>query len=261
MKNDGGSVLKDHSVVSHEKWLKARTAFLEKEKEFTRLRDELNQRRRELPWEVVEKEYVFDGPNGRQTLDDLFDGRSQLVVYHAMFDPKSASASSSWTKDAACEQCSFWADTFNGIIVHLNHRDVTMLAVSRGPYAALNTYKGRMGWSFKWVSSGESDFNIDYQVSFTPEEMARKAGTYNYNQQPDHSEMHGISIFYKDPAGKVFHTYSSYSRGIDSLNATYQYLDLVPKGRDEGDRGPSWVCRHDEYADNAASHKGCGEQR
>jgi predicted dithiol-disulfide oxidoreductase (DUF899 family) len=261
MKNDGGRVLQDHPVVSHEKWLKALTAYLEKEEEFTRLRDEMNQRRRELLWEAVEKEYFFDGPNGRQTLADLFDGRSQLIVYHAMFDPKSASPRTVWTKDAACEPCSFWADTFNGIIVHLNHRDVTMLAVSRGLYAALNAYKERMGWSFKCVSSRESDFNFDYQVSFTPDEMARKAGTYNYTQQPDHSEMHGISIFYKDPAGKVFHTYSSYSRGIDSLNATYQYLDLVPKGRDEGDRGPSWVCGHDEYADSATSHKGCGEQR
>src|SRR5579864_2637893 len=146
MKNDGDSALKDHPVVSHEKWLQARTAFLEKEKEFTRLRDELNQRRRELPWEAVEKEYIFDGPNGRQTLADLFDGRSQLLIYHAMFDPESASSRTVWTKDAACEQCSFWADTSNGIIIHLNHRDVTMLAVSRGPYAALNAYKERMGW-------------------------------------------------------------------------------------------------------------------
>jgi len=256
MKNDGDSVLTDHPVVSHEKWLQARTAFLEKEKEFTRLRDELSQRRRELPWEAVEKEYTFDGPNGKQSLADLFDGRSQLIVYHAMFDPPSASAKTPWTTEAACENCSFWADTFNGIIIHLNNRDVTMLAVSRGPFDALNSYKARMGWSFKWVSSGESDFNFDYRVSFTPEQMARKEGDYNYNQKPDHSEMHGVSVFYKDPDGKVFHTYSSYGRGIDSLNAAYQYLDLAPKGRDEGNRGPYWVCRHDEYPESTQSKEG-----
>ena len=228
-----------HTVVSRKEWLAARKTLLVKEKKFTRLRDQLSRERRQLPWVKVDKDYVFDGPKGKETLSDLFDGRSQLIVYHFMFGPD-------W--DAGCKHCSFWADNFNGIIVHLNHRDVTMVAASRAPYSKLAAYKRRMGWNFKWVSSGDSDFNFDYHVSFTPEEEAKKKALFNYKiQDPDSSDREGASVFYKDPKGNVFHTYSTYARGIDMVNVAYHYLDLVPKGRDEGNQGPSWVRRHDEY--------------
>ncbi len=233
--------LEDHKIVSENEWIEARKALLKKEKELTILGDQLNQQRRELPWKEVNKEYVFEGPNGKQTLRELFDGRSQLIVYHFMFDP-------SW--EAACLHCSFWADNFNGIIVHLNQRDVTMIAVSRAPYSKLAAYEKRMGWDFKWVSSYDTDFNFDYQVSFTPEELDRKETFYYYNLQDTHSsEREGVSVFYKDPADRVYHTYSAYARGIDMLNVAYHYLDLVPKGRDEaGHEFPQfWVRRHDEY--------------
>jgi len=237
-----------HKVVPHEKWLAARKRLLRKEKEFTHLRDRLTQQRRDLPWEPVEKEYVFEGPKGRETLADLFEGRSQLVVYHAMFNPDTASPSTTWTRDAACQSCSFWADNFNGIIVHLNHRDVSLVAISRAPYPKIAAYSKRMGWTFHWVSSGKSDFNFDYSVSFTPEELAKKKADYNYTMQdPWFSEREGLSVFAKDGRGKIFHTYSAYARGIDLVNTAYNYLDLVPKGRDEGNRGQFWVRRHDEY--------------
>jgi predicted dithiol-disulfide oxidoreductase (DUF899 family) len=238
----------NHPVVSHEEWLAARKQLLAEEKEFTRLRDRLSQRRRDLPWEAVDKEYVFEGPHGRQTLAELFDGRSQLVVYHAMFDPSRASPATPWTADAACPGCSFWADNFNGIIVHLNHRDVTLVAVSRAPYATIAAYAQRMGWTFPWVSSGASDFNIDYGVSFTAQEVAQRKADYNYTvQDPRLTEREGLSVFFKDAAGRMFHTYSAYARGLDMVNVAYHYLDLVPKGRDEGGRGLYWVRRHDEY--------------
>jgi predicted dithiol-disulfide oxidoreductase (DUF899 family) len=229
----------EHPVVSHAEWLSARTAFLVKEKIFTRLRDELNRQRRELPWESVDPEYIFEGADGKQTLPELFDGRSQLIVYHFMFDP-------AW--DAGCQHCSFWADNFNGIVVHLNQRDVTMIAVSRAPYPKLAAYRKRMGWDFKWVSSSGTNFNFDYGVSFTEEELATKHAVYNFTTvRPGMPEREGVSVFYKDPAGRVFHTYSTYARGIDMLNAAYHYIDLAPKGRDEGDRNQFWVRRHDEY--------------
>ena len=178
-----------HKVVSSQEWLEARTKLLVREKEFTRARDRLTAERRELPWEAVEKEYVFAGPEGTRSLADLFEGKSQLVVYHAMFDPDSASPSTSWTTGAACEQCSFWADNFNGIVVHLAHRDVTMIAVSRASAAKIAEYRKRMGWSFKWYSLGGSTFNFDYQVSFKPEEVAAKKAFYNYTlQDPGSSE-------------------------------------------------------------------------
>jgi predicted dithiol-disulfide oxidoreductase (DUF899 family) len=231
----------NHKVVSRDEWIEARKQFLIKEKEFTRLRDQLSQQRRDLPWEAVSEEYVFEGSNGKQTLPELFDGRSQLIVYHFMFDP-------SW--DAGCPHCSFWADNFNGIVVHLKHRDVTMIAVSRAPYSKLAAYEKRMGWNFKWVSSHGTDFNFDYHVSFTPEELARKEAFHNFTTQtPPGSETVGISVFYKAETEKVYHTYSTYSRGVDMVNGAYNYLDLVPKGRDEaGQRNPQfWVRRHDEY--------------
>jgi predicted dithiol-disulfide oxidoreductase (DUF899 family) len=233
----------DHPVVSHEKWISARKAFLAKEKEFTRLRDELSRQRRALPWEAVSKEYVFEGPNGKETLPELFDGRSQLAVYHFMFNP-------AWTE--GCKHCSFWADNFNGIDVHLNHRDVTLVAVSRAPLARIEPFRKRMGWTFKWLSSFQSDFNYDYQASFRPEDIASGAVFYNYSKEKmDMQDREGVSVFFKNASGVVFHTYSSYARGIDMLNGTYHFLDLVPKGRDE-DRlefTQSWVRYHDRYED------------
>jgi predicted dithiol-disulfide oxidoreductase (DUF899 family) len=232
-------------IVSHDEWIDARKQFLLKEKEFNRLRDQTSQQRRELPWESVEKEYVFDGPDGKETLTRLFAGKSQLIVYHFMFGPD-------W--EAGCPHCSFWADNFNGITVHLKHRDTTLVAVSQAPLAKLAAYERRMGWNFKWVSSFGTDFNFDYHVSFTPEELANKDAEYNFarEKQPRGSEVAGTSVFCKDSAGAVFHTYSTYARGIDMMNAAYNFLDLTPKGRDEAghEGGPQfWVRRHDEYGD------------
>jgi predicted dithiol-disulfide oxidoreductase (DUF899 family) len=234
--------MENHKVVSHDEWIEARKQFLTQEKELTRLRDRLSQARRDLPWERVDKSYVFDGPGGKETLADLFAGRSQLVVYHFMFGPD-------W--EAGCPSCSLFADSFNGIVVHLNQRDVTFVAVSRAPFSKLDAYRKRMGWSFKWVSSAANDFNRGYQVSFTPEEVAKGEGYYNYvTQRLFGTEMPGASAFYKDPAGRVFHTYSTYGRGLDAFMVNYQFLDVVPKGRDEVDQKPhpqAWVRRHDEY--------------
>ena len=233
--------LDNHQIVSQNEWIEARKILLQKEKEFTELRDQLSQQRRDLPWVEVDKEYVFDGANGKETLSDLFDGRSQLIVYHFMYDP---------TWHAGCPSCSFWADNFNGIVVHLNQRDVTMIGVSRAPYNKIDSYKKRLGWNFKWISSFDTDFNFDYFVSFTPEELAKKKAFYNFiSQDPRISEREGVSVFYKDQSGKIFHTYSTYARGLDILNTAYNYLDLVPKGRDEDgyDFPMAWVRRHDEY--------------
>jgi predicted dithiol-disulfide oxidoreductase (DUF899 family) len=237
-------------VVSHDEWLAVRKKYLAKEKEFTRLRDQLSKERRELPWELVEKEYVFEGENGRQTLADIFEGRSQLVVYHAMFNPETAGQQTPWTTDAACFVCSFWMDNFNGITLHLNHRDITMAAVSRAPYPKLVAYKARMRWTFPWYSSAGSDFNLDYGVSFTAEEL--NAGEVEYNYRPiqlSGTEAPGISVFLNE-SGQIYHTYSTYERGLDMLNVAYHYMDLVPKGRDEDEDGAgSWVHRRDEYPD------------
>ena len=233
--------MENHRVVSHDEWIEARTQFVAREKEVTRLRDRLSQERRDLPWERVDKSYIFDGPGGRETLADLFAGRSQLVVYHFMFDPD-------W--EAGCPSCSLFADSFNGIVVHLEQRGVTFVAVSRASFSKLDAYRTRMGWSFKWVSSAGSDFNRDYQVSFTPQEVAKGEGYYNYvTQRLFGTEMPGASVFYKDPAG-VFHTYSTYGRGLDAFMVNYQFLDVLPKGRDEAGQRPhpqAWVRRHDEY--------------
>jgi predicted dithiol-disulfide oxidoreductase (DUF899 family) len=224
------------SVVSHDEWLEARKQLLAKEKEFTRARDELTKQRQTLPWEPVESEYVFEGPNGKETLAELFDGRSQLIVYHFMFAPED---------DVGCKSCSFWADNFNPNVVHLNARDVSFAAVSRAPYEKLQAYRQRMGWDFHWVSSGETDFNFDYGVSFTPEQQDEQL--YDYGSLPPRiADREGLSVFAREN-GRIFHTYSAYARGIDLVNTAYNYLDLVPKGRDEGDQGQSWVRRHDEY--------------
>jgi predicted dithiol-disulfide oxidoreductase (DUF899 family) len=242
-----------HTVVSHNEWVAARKKHLAKEKEFTHLRDQLSRERRELPWELVDKDYAFEGDHGKVLLRDMFEGRNQLVIYHAMFNPDTAGPRTTWTVDAACFACSWWMDNFNGITIHLNHRDITMVAVSRAQYAAIAAYKKRMGWSFPWYSSAGSDFNFDYHVSFTPEEMAKGKAEYNYQLTSDivssMSEAPGISVFIKDD-DKIYHTYSAYTRGLDMLNLAYHYMDLVPKGRDEGPGGlGEWVRRHDEYPD------------
>ena len=229
--------MSEHEVVEHEEWVEKRKDLLKKEKEFTRFRDELGRQRRELPWEPVENDYVFIGPNGQETLADLFEGRSQLVVYHFMFGPDD---------DVGCKSCSFWADNFDPNVVHLNARDVSFVAISRAPFDKLAAYRKRMGWSFKWLSSSENEFNFDYGVSFSAVE--EQSPVYNYGSlNPGGPEREGMSVFYRDEHGGVFHTYSSYARGIDLLNTAYNYLDLVPKGRDEDGRSQFWVRRHDEY--------------
>jgi len=233
-------------IVSRDEWLTARKKLLAKEKQLTRQRDALGAERRELPWVRVEKNYVFEGPRGKETLADLFEGRSQLVVYHFMFAPD-------W--EEGCRSCSFWADGFNAIGVHVNHRDVTMVAISRAPIEKLEAFKRRMGWNFKWLSSGNNDFNYDYQVSFTPEALENEV-EYNYaKQKTDTSDLPGVSVFYQDSEGNIFHTYSAYSRGIDILNPAYNYLDLVPKGRDEAElEWPmAWLRYHDRYEDKSGN--------
>jgi predicted dithiol-disulfide oxidoreductase (DUF899 family) len=243
MTNTESPDLKNHQVVSHEEWLAARRALLAKEKEFTQQREELARLRRALPWEKVEKPYVYAGPNGKQTLPDLFGKHSQLIVYHFMFSPDD---------DEGCLHCSFWADSFNGASLHLPHRDVSFVAISRAPLEKIEPFKQRMGWSFTWLSSFHSDFNFDFHVSFTPEEVHNRTAVYNYvRTDPGPLDREGISAFYKDESGAVFHTYSCFARGIDMMNATYQYLDLVPKGRDELDLPDpqEWVRHHDRYED------------
>jgi predicted dithiol-disulfide oxidoreductase (DUF899 family) len=243
MSRDKGDALDGHSVVSREEWLTARIALLATEKEFTRRRDDLSRQRRELPWVTVEKPYVFDGPAGAVSLADLFRTRSQLIVYHFMFDPE-------W--EEGCPHCSFWADNFNGISVHLDHRDVSFVAISRAPLARIEPFKKRMGWDFTWVSSSGNDFNYDYHASFTPEEAASGKAFFNYAfVNPGRLDREGASVFYKDDTGTIYHTYSTFGRGIDMLNGAYHYLDLVPKGRDE-DRlefTQAWVRHHDRYED------------
>ena len=228
-------------VVSHEQWLKARLELLAAEREHTHQRDALARRRRALPWERVGKQYVFDTPEGRRTLADLFEGRRQLLVQHFMLGP-------GW--EQGCPSCSFMADHTDGMNIHLQHRDVTFLAVSRAPLAEIERFRQRMGWRFKWVSSFANDFNHDFAVSFTPEEQAKGEVYYNFGMQPfPTEEAPGVSVFYRDNAGKVFHTYSTYGRGVEVMMGTYNLLDLTPKGRGERDVGHKmeWVRHHDRY--------------
>jgi predicted dithiol-disulfide oxidoreductase (DUF899 family) len=230
-----------HKTVSHDEWIEARRQFLAKEKEFTRLRDELSRQRRELPWERVEKPYVFEGPRGKESFAGLFDHRSQLIVYHFMFGP-------GWSE--GCPSCSYLADHFDGMTIHLAHRDVTFAVVSRAPYAQIAAYKKRMGWRFHWVSSFGSDFNYDYHVSQTEAEKASGKADYNYSVTTFPAEERpGASVFFKDANGDIFHTYSAYARGLDILVGTYNFLDLAPKGRDEAGlkHSMAWVRHHDKY--------------
>ena len=234
--------MEPHKVVSHDKWIAARKAYLAEEKAFTRARDALSRKRRELPWEKVEKNYVFGTPQGQQSLAELFGGKSQLIIYHFMLGP-------GW--EAGCSSCSYLADHFDGAVIHLAQRDVSFVVVSRAPLSEIETFKRRMGWRFKWVSSFGSDFNSDYQVSFTPEEKAGSKVFYNYEfiESFPSEERPGASVFYKNAAGEIFHTYSTYGRGLDILIGTYHFLDLAPKGRDEDGLAWSmaWVRHHDRY--------------
>src|SRR5712692_3042054 len=228
-------------IVSQAEWLAARKELLSKEKQFSRQRDELSRQRRELPWEKVEKEYVFDGQNGKETLADLFAGRSQLIVYHFMFGP-------GW--EEGCPSCSFLSDHIDGSVAHLAARDVRFVVVSRAPLAQIEAFKKRMGWRFHWVSSNATDFNYAYQVSMSKEELGKGEVYYNYSLQKFPSEERpGTSVFYKDGAGNIFHTYSSNARGLDILIGAYNWLDLTPKGRNEEGlkHGMAWVRHHDKY--------------
>jgi predicted dithiol-disulfide oxidoreductase (DUF899 family) len=236
-----------HQVVSRDEWLAARKQLLLKEKEFTHLRDRLNAERLALPWVKIEKPYVFDGPNGQETLADLFDGRSQLIVKHFMFGPE-------WND--GCVGCSFELDNLSGAIVHLEHHDVTYVVVARAPMAKIEAFRRRMGWRFKWVSSYGSDFNYDFHVSFKPDEIAKGEGYYNYElRDVGIDELSGRSVFYKDSTGDIFHTYSAYARGGEISLGSYGVLDMTPKGRNETINGnlTDWVRHHDRYDDAASS--------
>jgi predicted dithiol-disulfide oxidoreductase (DUF899 family) len=243
--------MQPHKIVSREDWTEARKVHMAHEKEFTRARDRLAEERRALPWVKIEKDYRFDGPNGRAGLADLFRGRPQLVVQHFMFAPD-------W--DAGCKSCSFWADGFDRMIPHLAARDTTLAAVSRAPREKLETFRKRMGWTFDWYSSAGSDFNYDFAVSFTPEQIAAGHVSYNFGTSGFGIEdAPGISVFYRDEAGNMFHTYSCFARGLDMMNAAYQYLDLTPLGRhEEGLPYPmDWVRLRDQYRPAAAQASCC----
>src|SRR6266702_7448046 len=243
--------MQPHKIVSREQWIEARKAHLAHEKEYTKARDRLSEERRALPWVKLDKAYRFDGAGGKVAHADLFKGRRQLVVQHFMFAPD-------W--DEGCKSCSFWADGFERMIPHLAARDTTLVAVSRAPLSKLNAFKARMGWTFDWFSSAESDFNYDYAVSFTPEDLKSGSRIYNFGTT-DFSveEAPGISVFYRNEAGDIFHTYSCFSRGLDMMNAAYHYLDLTPLGRhEEGLPYPmDWLRLRDQYQPVPASGAAC----
>lgn len=247
--------MEPHKIVSHHEWIAARKAYLAEEKAFSRARDALASKRRELPWEKVEKAYVFDGQNGKVTLTDLFGGKSQLMIYHFMLGPD-------W--EAGCPSCSFIADHIDGSVIHLAQRDVSLAVVSRAPFQQIAKFQARMGWRFEWVSSFGTDFNADYQVSITPEEKAGGKVMYNYEfiDRFPSDERPGASVFYKNEAGEIFHTYSTYGRGLDILIGAYNWLDLAPKGRDESGLAHSmaWVRHHDRYEGAVTDTKASYEQ-
>jgi predicted dithiol-disulfide oxidoreductase (DUF899 family) len=231
----------NHPVVSRDRWIAERKTLLVREKELTRLHDRIARERRALPWVRIEKDYVFDAPEGRRTLADLFEGRRQLLVQHFMLGP-------GW--EEGCKSCSYMADHTDGMTVHLAQRDVTFVAISRAPLAEIERFRRRMGWRFKWVSSNANDFNFDFGVSFTPDQVAKGKVGYNYGTSPHvNDELPGISVFYRDDAGDVFHTYSTYGRGVEVMMGAYSLLDLTPKGRDEDNLsyGMEWVRHHDRY--------------
>ncbi len=232
--------LENRKVVSRKDWLVARKRLLVEEKKFSKRRDQLNRQRRKLPWVKIEKDYVFAGPDGKVTLADLFRGKSQLLLYHFMFGP-------GWGE--GCPHCSFWADHYDSVNLHLGQRDTAFAVVSRAPWKEIEPFKRRMGWKFKWVSSAGTDFNFDFNVSFTPEELQRGKAVYNYAPLDlDIDEREGVSAFYRDQHGDLYHTYSAYARGIDLMNTTYNFLDLTAKGRDENpEHAQDWVRHHDRY--------------
>lgn len=242
----------NHPVVSQEEWNKARGELLAREKEFTKQRDQMTAQIRALPWRKVEKSYSFDSSTGQESLSDLFDGKSQLAIYHFMLGPD-------W--EQGCKSCSFWADGFQGIPIHLAHRDTSFVVVSRAPLEQIDRFKKRMGWTFPWVSSFGSDFNFDFGVSFTEHDEQTGQVLYNYTVGPYMAdEMPGASFFYRE-GQQIYHTYSTYGRGLDLLNCTYNWLDLVPKGRDENpDSTMDWVRHHDRYEDSPRTSKSCCSQ-
>jgi predicted dithiol-disulfide oxidoreductase (DUF899 family) len=237
--------MQTHKIVSRDEWIAARRALLDKEKALLKAKDAVRRETRELPWVKLDKAYQFDGPNGRETLLDLFAGRSQLIVKHFMLAP-------GWKE--GCLGCSFGADQVDGSVVHLVNHDVMFVAISRAPYPEIAAYHKRMGWKFKWVSSHGSDFNYDYNVSFTEADKARGKVFYNF-EETDYAidELPGYSVFYKDEAGDIFHTYSTFARGTELVGGVYGFLDVTPKGRNEPPGGnlTSWVRRHDEYGEKA----------
>lgn len=244
-------MIQSNRIVSRNEWLAARKSLLVKEKEATRARDALNAERMALPWVKVEEDYVFDTPTGKKTLSDLFEGRSQLMVYHFMLGP-------GWK--AGCPSCSFVADHLQGTLPHLNNHDVTMMAVSRAPIAEIEAYKKRMGWTFPWASSNANTFNFDYHVSFTPDELSKEKVFYNFDDISSANafdELPGLSAFYKDEHGNIFHTFSTYARGLEELVGTFMILDRAPKGRNEGTI-MDFVRRHDEYPEQVSQHSCCG---
>ncbi len=238
--------MEQHKIVTQTEWLAARKALLAREKELTHLQDAVAAQRLALPWVKVEKDYVFETTAGRKTLAELFDGRSQLMTYHFMFAP-------GWKE--GCPGCSFLCDHIDGANLHLAHHDVTLIAVSRAPLAELLPFRKRMGWRFNWVSSYGSDFNSDYGVSFTSDDLAKGPTTYNFEPRTsgEEGEAPGISTFIKDDAGNVFHAYSAYARGGDILIGAYNYLDMAPKGRNEAEI-MDWMRHHDRYEESAVDH-------
>ena len=237
-----------HIIASRNEWLDARRDLLAAEKDLTRRGDEVTRLRRQMPWVRVEKSYVFEGPDGAVTLADLFAGRSQLIVQQFMLAP-------GW--EQGCKSCSYMADHTDAMAIHLAHRDVTMVAISRAPFVEIERFRARMGWQFPWVSSHDNDFNYDYGVSFTPDDVANGALNYNFGKPAFRDELPGVSVFATDDAGAVFHTYSTYGRGVEVMMGTYRMLDLVPKGRDEHGHNMSWVCHHDRYEPQLAKAGTC----